>query len=90
MGSCEEDPKVIASMRKEGMVPLISHKGIEFVSKEKAIEVRKERSLSEDFIQEIRREIQGLPVPEKHFLFKKKKKRFSFLYVSTIQDSFLR
>lgn len=87
MASWEENPKVIASMREEGKVPLLSPKGIEFVPKEKAIEVRKERSLSEDFIQEIRREIQGLPAPEKHFLFKKKKKSFSFSYVSTIQNN---
>lgn len=90
MASWEENPKVIASMREEGKVPLLSPKGIEFLPKEKAIKVRKERSLSEDFIKDIQREIQGLPAPEKHFLFKKKKKSFSFSYVSTIQDSFLR
>ena len=73
-------------MREEGKVPIISHKGVEFLPKEKAIEVRKERSLSEDFIKDIQREIQGLP-PEKHFLFKKKKKSFSFSYVSTIQNN---
>jgi hypothetical protein len=78
MSSWEENPEVIALMRKEGKVPFITFKGIEFIPKEKALEVRKQRSMSEDFIREVRLELQKKS-QDKNPLFLPRKRAFTSL-----------